>query len=167
MSTPEYERWTALEIRRPDDVRTSPGGPVPLLWQAERHNAHTDRLMNRDFPADLYEVERGGVGDALARLALGESMRRDIKAARSSRVREALRMGATWSEVAAALDLTPDDARALLRSWAEGQRKLWLGYEAEGVRPSGLDADGYAATLALCELDDDQAAPGARTEHTV
>jgi hypothetical protein len=162
MSTDEYERWKALEVRRPDDIRTSPGGPVPLRWQAERHGAHTDRLMNADLPADFpYAVERGDAGDALACLALGESMRRDLKAQRSSQIRKALAMGATWSQVAAALDVTPDEARALLQSWADGQRNLWLGYEAEGVEPLGLDADDYAAVAALCNLADDQAATAA------
>ncbi|NEC39051.1 hypothetical protein [Streptomyces rubrogriseus] len=150
MSTSEHERWTGLTVRRPDDVRAEAGGPVPLMWQMQKLTEHNDRLMNRRLPADFpYEVERGDAGDSLAALALGTSIRRDIAMERASRVREAIELGATWGQVATALDVTADEARDLLRRWADGQRKLWLGYEAEGVKPIGMDADEHAAVLAL------------------
>ncbi|MFE4539676.1 hypothetical protein ACFRKB_32200 [Streptomyces scopuliridis] len=150
MSTPEHERWTGLTVRRPDDVRSEAGGPVPLMWQMEKFTEHNDRLMNRRLPADFpYEVDRGDVDDSLAALALGASMRRDIERQHASRVREAVELGATWDQVAAALDITDDEARDLLRRYADGQRQLWLGYEAEGRKPIGMDADEYAAVRAL------------------
>lgn len=166
MSTPEYERWDALTVRRPDDVRTADGGPVPLAWQGEKRTRHNDRLMNSRLPADFpHQVERGDAGDALACLALEESIRRDVESVRASRVREALELGATWSEVAATIDVTPDDARALLRQWADAQHHvLYLrDVEAGRERPLGLDTEAYATVLAVCELGDDEAAPaGAR-----
>ena len=165
MTTDEYAHWKGLEIRRPDDVRTIPGGPVPLRWQAEKRGEHTDRLGNNLLPADFpHEVERGDAGDALAALALGESMRRDLGYERAGRVRTAMELGATWSAVAAALEVTPDEAREVLRAWATSQRHLYEGDVLEGrERPFGLDADGYAAVLAVCELaDDETAVVGAR-----
>ncbi|MCQ6556156.1 hypothetical protein NPS70_23680 [Streptomyces sp. C10-9-1] len=135
----------------------------------EKHTVHADRLMNNLLPADFpHEVEHGTAGDALAVLALRESIRRDVEYGRGARVREALELGASWPEVARALDAEPDDARALLRTWAQGQRNLWLHNEAEGIRPFGLDADAHAAVLALCERDDDGApAPAAVKEADV
>ncbi|MFG3055405.1 hypothetical protein ACGFZP_31280 [Kitasatospora sp. NPDC048239] len=59
--------------------------------------------------------------------------------------------------------LTPRRPRVLLRAWAEGQHRLWLGYEAEGARPFGLDADEHAAVLALCDLSDDERAQAIRS----
>ncbi|KUF17367.1 hypothetical protein [Streptomyces silvensis] len=158
MTTEEHARFTALEIRRPDEVRTAAGGPVPLSWQAERRSEHTDRLGNNALPDNFpYEVERGGAGDALAVLALGESIRRDIAYERAHRVREALTLGATWAQIAAALDIAPDHARELLRQWAAGQHHLHEGdVRASRDRPLGLDADRYTAVLALCELGDDE-----------
>lgn len=156
MTTDEYARWKGLEIRRPDDVHTSPGGPVPIGWQAEKRTEHTDRLANLDLPADFpYEVERGDSDDALAVLALGESIRRDLGYERGGRVLTALRLGATWAQVASALDIPTGHARTLLESYADGQRSLRLRYEAEGST-LGLDADQYAAVVALCELGDDE-----------
>ncbi|MFF0361572.1 hypothetical protein [Streptomyces fungicidicus] len=84
---------------------------------AEQRAAHDARLMNNRLPADHpHPVERGTAGDALAGLALGEAVRRHVKHEHGTRVREALELGASWSEVAAALDVSPDDARALLRA---------------------------------------------------
>jgi hypothetical protein len=158
MSTPEYERWNSLAVRRPDDVRTTPGGPVPLSWQMEKRVAHVDRLTNRTLPADFpHPIERGDAGDALAALALAESIRRDLAAHRAGDIRDAILLGATWSEVAAATDTTPDEARAILRDWTERQHWLYrTDVERGEARPLGIDADRNAAVLALTELADDQ-----------
>lgn len=159
MSTPEHEHWQQLTVRRPEDVRTQPGGPVPLPWQMEKLTEHNDRLSKRRLPADFpYDIERGDVGDSLAALALGTSIRRDIAREHAIRVREAIELGATWEQVAAALDISADEARSLLREWADNQRRLWLRYEADGTKPFGLDADEHAAVLALCEHGDNETA---------
>jgi hypothetical protein len=156
MSTPEHDHWNHLAVRRPDDVRTMAGGPVPLSWQMEKRVNHVDRLTNRMLPADFpHPIERGDAGDALAVLALAESIRRDLAAHRAGDIRAALQLGATWTEVADALETTPHEARTALREWAEGQHRLYTGdVEAGRERPFGLDADRYAAVLALTDLDD-------------
>lgn len=154
--TAEYDRWNSRTVRRPDDVRTIAGGPVPLPWVVEKHTVHSDRLANNDLPADFeYDVERGDAGDALAVIALREAIRRDLEYGRGVRVLDAVKLGATWTEVGAALDVTAEEARGVLRRWAAGQHHLnsadrEIGY----ARPLGLDADGYRAVLALCALED-------------
>ncbi|MFJ3094630.1 hypothetical protein [Streptomyces hydrogenans] len=147
--------WDGLTIRRPDDVPAA----TPLVWQTAKLYVHADRLMNATLPANFpHDIERGDADDALAVLALRESMRRDIEAGRAVRIREALELGASWGDVAAALDVDQAAARTLLRDWADGQRALWRHYEQEDVQPFGLDADAHAAVLALCAADQDQAA---------
>lgn len=160
MSTPEHDRWNSLTVRRPDDVRTAPGGPVPLTWQMEKLSQHDDRLSNNRLPADFpYDIERGDAGDALAALALRESIRQDIEHGRGSRVHEAMELGATWNEVAAALTVTPDEARTLLRQWASGQHHLYRGNVERAIdNPLGLSPEQHAAVLALTELADDERA---------
>jgi hypothetical protein len=152
--TDPYQTWKALEIRRPADVP----GATPLRWQLEKETEHEARLMNNRLPADYpHPVEHGTAADALAVIALRESIRRDMKHGRAVRVREALELGATWSEVATALDVSPDEARALLREWADMQHRLHRGDVADGrPQPLGLDDEGHAAVLALCELGDDE-----------
>ncbi|WP_309049981.1 hypothetical protein [Streptomyces sp.] len=59
------------------------------------------------------------------------------------------------------LDVDVDEARILLRTWAAGQRNMWLRHEEEGVHPFGLDAEQHAAVLALCERRDEAPAPAA------
>ncbi|MFI8888248.1 hypothetical protein [Streptomyces sp. NPDC053813] len=156
MTVDEHKHWKSLTIRRPGDVPAA----TPLAWQIAKHTEHNDRLMNNALPADFkYDVERGDVGDALAVIALRESMRRDIEAGRGVRVREAIELGATWRQVAAALDVTPDDARALLRDWAERQHHLYRSDVDRGEkRPLGINADRYSVVLALTELGDDESA---------
>lgn len=153
-STPEYERWKSLPIRRPDDVPVA----TPIAWHVEKLTEHNDRLMNNALPADFkYPVQRGDAGDALAAIALRESIHRQVEQQRGSRVREAIELGATWSEVAAALDVTPDDARTLLRQWANGQNHLYRGdVERAMDNPLGLSPERHAAVLALTELGDDE-----------
>ena len=157
MSTPEHEHWRQLTIRRPDDVRLMTSGPVPLPWQMDKRTVHNDRLTNNALDSDRFpHAERGTAGDALACLALGESIRRDIEIERANRVREALKLGATWNEVAAALSIDTDAARELLRAWAGGQHELYRSDLARGRTPFGLNAERYADILALIELEDDE-----------
>ncbi|MFH8797663.1 hypothetical protein [Streptomyces sp. NPDC017941] len=153
--TEQHDLWQDLTVRRPGDVPAA----TPLRWLAEKESEHAQRLFNNALPLDRFpNAERGDSGDALAVLALGEAIRRDVDHGRGSSVHRALTLGATWSQVAAALDVTPDEARTILREYAEGQRNLRLGYEAERINPFGFSADQHAAALALVELDDDQAA---------
>lgn len=160
MSTPEYERWTALTVRQPADVHTAQGGPVPLLWQMEKRTAHHDRVRNTELPADFpHEVARGDAEDALAVLALDTALRQDLDLLRVNGLRDALRLGATWREAATALDLDPDEARGLLREWAEGQHRLYQDDIAAGRRAFGLDAEAYAAELALTQRGNDERGP--------
>ncbi|MFJ6076387.1 hypothetical protein ACIQFU_37150 [Streptomyces sp. NPDC093065] len=156
MTTDEHARWKALEVRRPGDVPAA----TPLAWQLDKHGEHEDRLMNNRLPEHYpHPVQRGDADDALAVIALRESIRRDMEHGRGVRVLEAMELGASWSEVAAALDVPPDEARLLLHEWAEGQHRLYQGDVAKGQRrPPGLDDDRHAVVLALCELGDDESA---------
>ena len=155
MST-EYEQWQQRTVHRPDDVPAR----TPLSWQVEKIDTAAERLSNLLLPADFpHDVDRGTVDDALTQLALGESIRRSVARFRAGDVHQALTLGATWAQIGAALDTTPDDARALLRTWADGQRRLYQSDVAEGrKRPIGLDAQAYAAVLALLALADDEPA---------
>jgi len=155
VSTDAYKDFQALQVRRPDDLPPA----VPLTWQVEKHSQHEERLSNRRLPADFpHEVERGTAADALAALALGEAIRRTALHFRPSTVHEALQLGATWNEVAAALDCTPDEARDVLRAYADGQRRLYEGDERGGRRPLGFTAEQHQEAHALTELGDDESA---------
>ncbi|MGW6026567.1 hypothetical protein [Streptomyces sp. NPDC055099] len=160
MTTPEYELWNDLVVRCPDDVRMTSGRRVPLTWQMEKRVGHVERLMNSTLPADFPDpVERGGVGDVLAVLALSESIRRDLAARRAGDIREAVLLGATWSEVAAAIDTTPDEARAILRDWTERQHSLYQDDTEPGTTQRlVVEEERHAAVLALINLADDQRA---------
>ncbi|MGW8984273.1 hypothetical protein ACWGQ9_16615 [Streptomyces parvus] len=156
MDTPAHEHWTDLTVRRPDDVRTITGRRIPLSWQMEKRAGHIDRLMNRTLPEDFPDpVERGDASDVLAVLALSESIRRDLAARRGGDIREAILLGATWTEIAVAIDATPNEARAVLRDWTECQHRLHQ-REVERGQPLGSDADRHASVLALIELADDE-----------
>jgi hypothetical protein len=151
--TDQHDHWEALEIRRPDDVPSA----TPLSWLAAKESDHAQRLFRNLLPVDRFpDAERGSADDALAVLALRESIRRDVEHGRGNRIHEAMTLGATWTQVSAALDVDPGQARALLREYADGQRRLWVGYEEEGIKPFGFSADQHTAALALCELGDDE-----------
>ncbi|MFC8012590.1 hypothetical protein [Streptomyces cinereoruber] len=155
MSTDKYKDFQALQVRRPNDLPPA----TPLTWQTEKHSQHGDRLSNRRLPADFpHEVERGDAGDALAQLALGEAIRRTALSYRPSTVHEAMQLGATWNEVAAALDCTPNEARNVLRSYADGQRHLYESTAREGRKPIGFTVEQQQEAHALTELADDEPA---------
>ncbi|MFI9214279.1 hypothetical protein ACIGW7_39890 [Streptomyces sp. NPDC053253] len=150
----DFEKWKTLPISRPGDV---PAG-TPLSWQADRAYEHAVRVWDRNLPQDLpHPVERGTAHDAVAELALRESIRRDVEHGQGTRLHTALELGATWAEVAAALDISPDDARTLLRQWADGQHHLYLSDQQQGIeKPVGFTPAEHAAILALAERGDDE-----------
>ncbi|MFG2623231.1 hypothetical protein ACGFXC_37055 [Streptomyces sp. NPDC048507] len=160
--TDAYAQWTSLDVRRPEDVPAA----TPLSWKAEREAEHAGRMANLQLPDDFpHEVERGTASDALAVLALRESIRQDIETGRGLRVRDAMEQGATWAEVAGALDVEVEDARALLRTWASVQHTLHRqDVEAGRARPFGLTAEQHAAVRGLCALGDHERAGGRTTQ---
>lgn len=162
--TEQHDRWKTLEIRQPDQVPAA----TPLSWLAEKESDHAQRLFRNLLPVDRFpNAERGTADDALAVLALRESIRRDVEHGTGNRIHEAMTLGATWTQVAAALDIEAGQARELLRAYADGQRRLWVGYEQEGIKPFGFSADQHAAVLALCELGDDEDYSDAATADAV
>ncbi|MFI9722861.1 hypothetical protein ACIHFE_24915 [Streptomyces sp. NPDC052396] len=153
--TDAYKHWRDLQVSSPGDVPLA----TPLMWLAEKHQEHADRLTNRLLPGDFpHKAERGTVADALAVLALRESIHREMEYGRGAHIRDALHLGATWHETAAALGLTPDEARRLLHTWADGQRHLYTSCEERGETPLGLSDEQHTAVLALCRLGDDEPA---------
>ncbi|MEV6260747.1 hypothetical protein AB0M42_08350 [Streptomyces sp. NPDC051784] len=155
MSTFLYERWRALAVRRPDDVPAA----TPLAWHIEKLDEHDHRLTSRSRPVGTRYG--AGRGDALAAIALHESVHRHIERERGSRIREAIELGATWNEVATALGSTSGAARNALRRWADAQRRVnRRDIEHAPGEALGLDPDGYAAVLALGRLGDDERGAG-------
>ncbi|MGW2181298.1 hypothetical protein ACWCXX_25000 [Streptomyces sp. NPDC001732] len=163
MTTDKHQRFMAMPIQQPDDVPTL----TPLSWQAERLANAGERLFANLLPANHpHPVERGTADDALAQLALGEAIRRTIENHRPGDIHQALTLGATWSEVATALDISPDEARDLLRDWSDGQHHLYAGDQERGEeRPLGFSPARHAEVTALCERGDNER-EGALTEGT-
>lgn len=130
--TDAYNHFQALDIRTPDDVPPT----TPLEWQIERISVHEQRGL------------RGTANDALAVLALRESVRRELERT-GLYISDARRMGATWEQIATALDITADTARDRLRTWADGQEQLHRRDVADGrAHPIGITSEQHAATLA-------------------
>lgn len=158
MTLQEETRWAQLAVRQPGDVPAA----TPLAWQTRKLHEHGDRLLARRLPAGYPgTADPGEAGDALAVLALGESVRRTVDHLRGVHIHEALDLGATWAEVATALDIDPAEARALLLAWADGQHQLHRSETTRGkASPMGFDDDQAAAVRALCRMADDDQAPG-------
>ncbi|MFF3842559.1 PLD nuclease N-terminal domain-containing protein [Streptomyces sp. NPDC001930] len=150
-SAGSHEEWQARVIRRPDDV----GYGILLHRKAEKYFEHHHRLMDWHVPSGCHTGEAAAAGDALAVLALGESIHRTVMSDRPWSVHDALKLGATWNEVAAALDGTTDEARAILRTYAEIQRHQYEETAMTGYRPSGYSPEEYRSVLALIQLGDD------------
>ena len=129
--TDAYERFQTIEIRTPDDVPPA----TPLEWQTERIRTHESRGL------------RGTAADAVAVLALRENVRRELERT-GLYISDARRMGATWEQIAAALGTTEDDVRNRLRTWADGQQRMYQGDVAKGRRPLGIDDDSHREILA-------------------
>jgi hypothetical protein len=87
------------------------------------------------------------VAEHLELLALGEHIARYYR--HPSNVDEAVKAGATWQQIAAATDVTEDEARGAYRQWAE--RQHWLSGQYAGK--FGMSDAEYAAALKRAEAD--------------
>lgn len=137
--------FTAAPTHRPDDVPAD----TTLSALAAKHSEAGQRLLTSQFPKDFpHQVDRGTADDALTQLALGEAIRRTVRNERCSTVWEALRLGATWEQVAAALDTTEFAAADDLRVWAEGQCALYYQLLAENPdNRIGLNREEHDAVM--------------------
>ncbi|MEV6502207.1 hypothetical protein [Streptomyces prunicolor] len=137
---PAYATWTSLQpITRPGDVPMR----TPIAWLENRWGDHSLALLLSGSALD-----RHGPTDALACLALGEAMRSQLGHYRGSLTHDARRRGASWRQIADALDTAVPAAQQLLQDWADGQHRL---YQAEPVAglPLGLTAAEHRAVLDL------------------
>ena len=82
-------------------------------------------------------------------LATGEVVARMYR--HPANVDRALEAGATWEQVADALDCDQAQARQDYRKWAEGQHRLWAGEYGDGGKFGMNDAE-YAAALARADV---------------
>ncbi|MYQ91478.1 hypothetical protein GTY20_09125 [Streptomyces sp. SID4946] len=138
-SANSYETWEALQpITRPGEVPIT----TPIAWMENRRGDHSlALLLCRNDP------HRHGPTDALACLALGEAIRTELGHYRGSLVHDARRRGASWQQIADALDTDVPTVQQLLRDWADGQHRL---YQAEPVTGRlGLSTAEHQAVLAL------------------
>ncbi|MFE4829822.1 hypothetical protein [Streptomyces sp. NPDC056672] len=149
--------FLAATTHRPDDV---PAGTA-LFALAQKYAGARVRLAGR-HDRDQESV----VGDALTQIAMGEAIRRTVRSERGSMVAQALRLGATWDQVVAALDTTELAAADDLRVWAEGQRTLYHQHLAEGADGLiGLDEAAYAEVMRQVAFALGRAAVDARDTH--
>ena len=145
----------------------------------ERH----DQLTQRDALArakatliarDEYDPAKHGteeheplsVDEHLEVLATGEIVARDYR--HPANVARALEAGATWEQVAAALDCDEAQARQDYRKWAEGQHRLWAG-EYGGGGEFGMNDAEYTEALARADVAPDvpEAAKAYAASHRV
>lgn len=113
---------------------------TPIAWMESRRSDHSlALLLSRSDPA------RHGATDALACLALGEAIRTELGHFRGSLVHDARLHGASWQQIADALDTDVDTAQRLLRDWADGQHRLYQSTPAASHRIGLSPADHQAA----------------------
>jgi hypothetical protein len=135
----------------------------------KRHDELTQRAALARARATLiargeYDPARHGTGkheplnveEHLEVLATGELVARTYR--HPANVDRALKAGATWEQVAAALDCDEAQACHDYRKWAEGQHRLWAG-EYGGGGEFGMNDAEYAEALARADVAAD--VPGA------
>jgi hypothetical protein len=99
-------------------------------------------------------------------LAVGEMLARYYR--HPALVHQAVTTGASWSQIAEATGSDEATVRQAYREWADGQHRLYTGYQGE----SGLDDAGHAAAINRAaepqagEHDQDWAGPGFTTPGT-
>jgi hypothetical protein len=98
------------------------------------------------------EYEPLNVDEHLEVLATGELVARTYR--HPANVDRALKAGAAWEQVAAALDCDETQARQDYRKWAEGQHRLWAGEYGGGGKFGMNDAE-YTEALARADVAPD------------
>ncbi|MER7126710.1 hypothetical protein [Micrococcus luteus] len=123
---------------------TSPRDIPPTMSVSGMFERYTE-LSTRSYVARTEDSAPLTVAEHLELLTLGESIARILR--HPADVHHALQAGATWRQIADALDVTEQDARLAYRRWADGQRAL---HEHCGI---GLDETEHAAAIARAESE--------------
>lgn len=87
------------------------------------------------------------VAEHLELLAAGEAVARYVR--HPTRVDHALKAGASWADIAKALDTDENKVRAAYRQWADGQHHLHQTTDGK----LGIDADEHAAAVARAKQE--------------
>lgn len=125
--------------RTPSEIRSRGQAPYFRLTLPQLVAAYTD-VTQALFLARTADHPHPGEGAELAALALGAEIARNVSTGRGVAIRAARTAGATWREVADALDVTEGAARDEFAAWINGQSR----YYADSGR-FGLDPDEEAA----------------------
>ncbi len=174
--------------RPPGEYLAAPGaGPRPVTYDQVaqrfgpgRHDAREryDELSMREHLARAYATLRargeydparhgtGGTGpltadEHLELLAIGEYLARSYRP--TYEVHHALRAGATWRQVAEALDTGEAMARVAYRAWADGQHDMLRWTEGR----LGMSDTEYAEVIARAGEPDPRAAKAYAATHRV
>jgi hypothetical protein len=180
MTDKRVSEMTDAEVRQLAAPR-----PITYSQAARRYGPGTieaheryDELSHRRVMADAYaklrargeyDPDKHGAGDTepltaaehLELLALGEYLARFYKPA--SEVDNALRAGATWEQVAEALDTDEAMARVAYRAWADGQHDMLSWTEGR----LGMSDTEYAEVIARAGEPDPGAAQAYAATHRV
>ncbi|SBT89332.1 hypothetical protein GA0115233_1008105 [Streptomyces sp. DI166] len=100
---------------------TAPGD-VPeagVVEMAHRRQRHQDRIAGTVRGLPPQETVTADGSDAIAALVLGTAITVQIGDEQPSLMRQALKHGRTWDEIATAAGLTAEQARAAYTAWAE------------------------------------------------
>ncbi|MEU9658744.1 hypothetical protein [Streptomyces chartreusis] len=97
-------------------------GDVPsadVVEMAHRRQRHQDRIAGTVRGLPLEETATADGSDAIAALVLGTAITVQLEDEQPPLMRQALRHGRTWSEIATATGLTVEQARTAYTTWAD------------------------------------------------
>lgn len=124
--------WMPTTIEQIDE-RAHEGGQVDLATLVDAY---------LDVSQELFRARHGvaphpGEGAELAELALSAAVARRVTQGRGVGIRDALDAGATWTQVASALDATEASVKAEFAAWIDGQAQLFATYGKYGLDVAG------------------------------
>lgn len=120
---------------------------APLGPMIQAHDQAYRRLIDAKY--NVPGAATVTAEDHLHALVLGECIARKARQFRGVEMVDALRAGATWSQLAAAVDAPEEDLRTLAKDWADSQRSLYTRWQDSEEQPIGLSADEYTEVIAL------------------